>query len=396
MPTFSNSRLGTYEQCPLKYKYQYIDKIKIEEAKTVEAFMGSCVHEALEKLYRDLKLQKRNTLEELLKYYNSLWAKNWSGEIKIVRKEFTAENYRKTGEKCIVDYYNKYAPFKERVLGIETVEYVNLDPEGQFKWNVRMDRLDYAGDGKYEIHDYKTAGFLPKQEQADEDRQLALYSLWVKENFNDARSIELIWHYLAFDRELRSERTAEQLRTLREETLKTVKKIVNAEEFPAKETNLCNWCEYQSMCPKWAHLFKVEALPPKEFKEEDGVRLVDELSVLSEQKRDLEERIDAIKQDLIAYAKQIGVEVVFGSGKKATVSISKDIEYPAKHLEERAELINLLKQEGLWGDVEDLDLVALKKIVHNREWSDDVLNKLKPYQEEKTTATVRLANLKKE
>ncbi len=396
MPTFSNSRLSTYEQCPLKYKYQYIDKIKVEEAKTVEAFMGSCVHETLEKLYRDLKLQKHNTLEELLEYYNDQWAKNWSDDIKIVRKEYTADNYRKTGEKCITDYYNRYAPFKERVLGIETVEYINLDPEGQFKWNVRMDRLDYEGEGKYEIHDYKTAGSLPKQEQADEDRQLALYSLWVKENFKDAQSIELVWHYLAFDRELRSERTAEQLENLREETLKAVKKIVSAEEFPAKESNLCNWCEYQSICPKWAHLFKVETLPPKEFKEEDGVRLVDEISVLSEQKKELEEKIDAIKQYLIAYAKQIGVEVVFGSGKKATVSISNDIEYPAKHSDERAELISLLKQEGLWGDVEDLDIFALKKIIHNREWSDAVLNKLKPYQEEKTTTTVRLANLKKE
>ena len=115
MPVFSNSRLGAYEQCPLKYKYQYIDKIKVEEAKTVEAFMGSCGHETLEKLYRDLKLQKRNTQEDLLKFYNDLWAKNWSDDIKIVRKEYTADNYRKTGEKCIADYYNKYAPFKERV-----------------------------------------------------------------------------------------------------------------------------------------------------------------------------------------------------------------------------------------------------------------------------------------
>ena len=396
MPVFSNSRLGAYEQCPLKYKYQYIDKIKVEEAKTVEAFMGSCVHETLEKLYRDLKLQKRNTQEDLLKFYNDLWAKNWSDEIKIVRKEYTADNYRKTGEKCIADYYNKYAPFKERVLGIETEEYVNLDPEGEFKWNVRMDRLDYAGDGKYEIHDYKTAGYLPKQEQADEDRQLALYSLWVKENFRDAENVELVWHYLAFDREVRSERTAEQLENLREETLQAVKKVVSAKEFPANESNLCNWCEYKSICPKWAHLFKVEALPPKEFQEEDGVKLVDELSVLSAQKKDLEEKIEAVKQDIIDYAKQIGVKVVFGSGKKATVSIGKDIGFPAKHSDERAELISLLKQEGLWGDVEDLDVFALKKIIHNREWSEDILNKLKPYEEEKTTATVRLAKMKEE
>jgi len=396
MPTFSNSRLSTYEQCPLKYKYQYIDRIKVEETKTVEAFMGSCVHEALEKLYRDLKLQKRNTQEDLLKFYNDLWAKNWSDEIKIVRKEYTADNYRKTGEKCIADYYNKYAPFKERVLGIETVEYLNLDPEGEFKWNVRMDRLDYAGEGKYEIHDYKTAGYLPKQEQADEDRQLALYSLWVKENFKDAENVELVWHYLAFDRELRSERTAEQLENLREETLQAVKKVVSAKEFPANESNLCNWCEYKNICPKWAHLFKVEALPPKEFQEEDGVKLVDELSVLSAQKKDLEEKIEAVKQDIIDYAKQLGAEVVFGSDKKATVSISKSIAFPAKHTAEREELISLLKQEGLWGEVEDLDIFALKKIVQSREWDEDILKKLEKYQEEKTSAGVSLRNLKKD
>ncbi|HQC10885.1 MAG TPA: PD-(D/E)XK nuclease family protein [Smithellaceae bacterium] len=396
MPVFSNSRLGAYEQCPLKYKYQYIDKIKVEEAKTVEAFMGSCVHETLEKLYRDLKLQKRNTQEDLLKFYNDLWAKNWSDDIKIVRKEYTADNYRKTGEKCIADYYNKYAPFKERVLGIETEEYVNLDPEGEFKWNVRMDRLDYAGDGKYEIHDYKTAGYLPKQEQADEDRQLALYSLWVKENFRDAENVELVWHYLAFDREVRSERTAEQLENLREETLQAVKKVVSAKEFPANESNLCNWCEYKNICPKWAHLFKVEALPPKEFKEEDGVRLVDALAVLSEQKKELDTQIEAVKDDLIAYARNLGVEVVFGSNKKATVSIRKDIAFPAKNTEEREALIQLLKAEGLWGEVEDLDIFALKKIVQSREWDEDVLNKLVKYQEEKTSATVRLGKLNKE
>lgn len=367
MPVFSNSRLGTYEQCPLKYKYQYIDKIKVEEAKTVEAFMGSCVHETLEKLYRDLKLQKRNTQEDLLKFYNDLWAKNWSDEIKIARKEYAADNYRKTGEKCIADYYNRYAPFKERVLGIETVEYVNLDPEGEFKWSIRMDRLDYAGEGKYEIHDYKTAGYLPKQEQVDEDRQLALYSLWVKENFKDAENVALVWHYLAFDRELRSERTAEQLETLREETLQAVKKVVSAKEFPANESNLCNWCEYKNICPKWAHLFKVETLPPKEFQEEDGVKLVDELSVLSAQKKELEAKIDAIKQELIDYAQQIGVEVVFGSDKKASVSISKNITFPAKQTAERKELIKLLKEEGLWGEVEDLDIFALKKIVRSGE-----------------------------
>jgi len=36
MPKFSNSRLSTFEQCPLRYKYQYIDKVEVEVLDTVE------------------------------------------------------------------------------------------------------------------------------------------------------------------------------------------------------------------------------------------------------------------------------------------------------------------------------------------------------------------------
>jgi len=37
--------------------------------------------------------------------------------------------------------------------------------------------------GEYEIHDYKTANSLPRQEDIDNDRQLALYAIAIKELF---------------------------------------------------------------------------------------------------------------------------------------------------------------------------------------------------------------------
>lgn len=395
MPVFSNSRLSTYEQCPLKYKYQYVDKIEPEEGgDTVEAFMGSRVHEALEKLYNDLKLQKRNTLENLLQYFNSRWEKNWTDDIVIVKQGYTAENYRKTGEKCISDYYNRYAPFKERVLGIETSDLISLDDEGKFKWNIRMDRLDDCGDGRYEIHDYKTAGYLPRQDYLDADRQLALYSLWVKENFRDTKSVDLVWHYLVFDKELRSTRTEAQLEELRLATLVAVKSVVDAQEFPAIETALCDWCRYRSICPRWSHLYKVEELPPRKFKAEEGVKMVDELADLSLKKKELEEQIEMVKSDLIAYAGNLGVDVVFGSDRKATISITREISFPAKHSEERDELVKLLKKNGLWGEVEDLDVFSLKKILNEKKWGKDICKQLEEYTEERICESVRLAKLK--
>ena len=110
MPTYSHSQLSTYETCPHQYRLAYIEKIKTE-TEGIEAFMGSRVHDALEKLYRDLKVTKLNTLEELLSFYHQSWEKNWNEMVQIIRKEYSAEDYLRLGEKCIADYYKRYFPF---------------------------------------------------------------------------------------------------------------------------------------------------------------------------------------------------------------------------------------------------------------------------------------------
>ena len=44
MTIYSHSRLEAFKSCPLKYKFNYIDKIKREE-EGIEAFLGSRFHE---------------------------------------------------------------------------------------------------------------------------------------------------------------------------------------------------------------------------------------------------------------------------------------------------------------------------------------------------------------
>ncbi|MEE8401540.1 MAG: PD-(D/E)XK nuclease family protein, partial [Candidatus Hydrothermarchaeaceae archaeon] len=104
MPIYSHSRLSTFENCPLQYKFKYIDRVKLEEEwESIEAFMGSRVHDVLEKLYRDLKVTKLNSLEELLSFYDGIWEKNWNDDIRVIKTGFAPENYRDTGRKCITN-----------------------------------------------------------------------------------------------------------------------------------------------------------------------------------------------------------------------------------------------------------------------------------------------------
>ena len=141
MPTYSHSQLSTYETCPHQYRLVYIEKIKTE-TEGIEAFMGSRVHDALEKLYRDLKVTKLNTLEDLHNFYHQSWEKNWNEMVQIIRKEYSAEDYRRLGEKCIADYYKRYYPFDQgRTLGLEENIYFPLEEEKGYWIRGFIDRL---------------------------------------------------------------------------------------------------------------------------------------------------------------------------------------------------------------------------------------------------------------
>src|SRR3989338_1814701 len=230
MKTFSHSKLSCFEQCPLKFKFGYIDQIETDIEETVEAFLGKRVHEALEKLYKDLKFQKINSLKELLAFYNEEWKKNWNDGIVIVKKEYDQENYRKMGEKFITDYYNRYEPFNHtRTIGLETQNFVDI---GGYNIHVRIDRLTMASDEVYEIHDYKTSNSLPTQNKLDNDRQLAIYAYGIKTMYPDAKKVKLVWHFLAFDKEMQSERTDEQLEKLKSDVLQVIKDIEQCKEYP--------------------------------------------------------------------------------------------------------------------------------------------------------------------
>lgn len=54
-PLFSHSRIGTFETCPRKFSFAYVEKLPAV-GQSVETFMGKRVHESLERLHQRPKL----------------------------------------------------------------------------------------------------------------------------------------------------------------------------------------------------------------------------------------------------------------------------------------------------------------------------------------------------
>ena len=252
MTIYSHSRLSTFEQCSLKYKLRYIDKIKPEIEKTIEAHLGSSVHDTLEWIYNSVKEnpEKAPNLDEIISHYIKVWQKGLTEDILIVKKQFTPKDYLNKGIQFLADYFQRHFPFQDGTIECEKEIIINLDENTQIKGFI--DRLVYNIEkGHYEIHDYKTANTLPTQEKMDQDRQLALYSIAIKEMYGKDKEVVLIWHYLAYDQKIISRRTEEQLEKLKEETKKLIEDIRETKVFLPNKSILCEWCEYKSLCPEW-------------------------------------------------------------------------------------------------------------------------------------------------
>ena len=394
MTVYSDSQLGTYEQCPLKYKLRYRDRIK-RDTQGIEAFLGSRVHDTLQKCYQDVRYTKVNSLEDLLAHYNKIWQENWSDSIAIVRQDLTQEHYRALGERLIAAYYKRYSPFDVDIT-IETEMRLGfaLDDENKYRMQGYIDRLSRTQDDTYEIHDYKTSSHMPGQEDADKDRQLGLYHIGVQKKWPDVEKVRLVWHYLAFDRDLVSYRTPEAISSLVESTKSLIDQIEAAGDFPPNESRLCEWCEYPDLCPRRKHVYQVETLSVNEYLNEPGVVLANKYADLKSQETRIRDEMDKVREAILGYARRDEVEVIKGSDCRVRVTFDEKLKFPGKRDAERPELDVIVKEAGKWDEVSELDTAALAGVVEKGLWTRDLIDRVMKYGRIEESNTVRLARLK--
>jgi putative RecB family exonuclease len=394
---YSYSRLEAFRQCPLKYKYQYIDGIK-RKTKSIEAFMGSCFHKAMELLYKDIRF-KLPAASELVDYYNEQWDDGYSDDITIVKKQRIADDYRKIGIEAINSYYKRYYPFRQsRVLGIEKAFVFNLDNDGKYRFRAIIDRIGQAEDSVYEIHDYKTSSSIFDQQQADRDIQLALYQIALEKMWHDVEKVRLVWHFVAFDKEVISFRSSQQLESVLSDTRNLIDKIESTKSFPHNESALCAWCSFQEICPVRKHLFKLEQLPESEYKSDTGFTLVAKYTDLESQKSALKKDIDRIEQEqekikqaAIGLAEKERISVIDGPTSRLKIEQKQELRPPSKteNSQRWEDLRAFLIQEGKYEEVSTVNFNMFNHALKNR-WHGEFAEKVKIFLTETVSKIVRL------
>jgi putative RecB family exonuclease len=133
----------------------------------------------------------------------------------------------------------------------------------------------------------------------------------------------------------------------------------------------------------WKHEIELEEKPENEYLNDPGLKLVDAYTELKEKidtfRKEAEEKLEKIREALIAFSEKEGVQVVTGSESKISVKAYDTIKLPGKNTKERAELIDTLKKMGRLDEVSGFDTNALAKILEKKEWEMDELDQLEKF-----------------
>lgn len=346
----SYSSLETYKTCPLKYKFQEIDRIKVPKSK--EAVFGTVIHSTLKFIHNPGILSP--TLEQALDYFS----KSWNSEV--FENELEERSAFSQGIQMIQDYYQKNEIAGAKIVDLESRFQIEMGDPSSSSGQVHtiagiIDRIDKTDDG-YEIIDYKTTRKMPSQDKVDNDLQLSIYlkaflSRYPKEVAN-IEKIKVSLYFLKHGVKLSSTRTLDQLKKSEELFLETIKAIESG-TFEPTVSPLCDWCGYQRMCPMWKHKFKDE----RKIDSEEVNQAIAEYIELKAQSAKQKAQISKIQEEILKYMDQEGVDRVFGPKGIIARTLRKTYKYDAEKLKA------ILEPLDKWESVLKVDGIALNKIL---------------------------------
>jgi RecB family exonuclease len=344
----SYSAFDTYQNCPLKYKYQNIDRIKTPKSK--EAVFGSTIHETMKFIHTPGILSP--TLDQAMEHFSNAWNPAVFDSEDEERAAFSQ------GVKILQDYYKNNNPANFNIVNLESRFQIEINTDSPNEKHIIsgiIDRIDRVEDC-FEIIDYKTTKKMPNQEKVDNDIQLSVYlqaflSHYPKE-ISNLDKIKVSLYYLKHGVKLSATRTIEQLKHSEKLFLETIK-LIEEEKFEPNVTPLCDWCGYQKICPMWRHKFKEE----RKIDTNEVNQSIEEYMNLKSAISITKDRLVKLQENILQYMNQEGVERVFGPQGVIAKTLRKTYKYDEKKLREVLEPLNH------WEDVLKVDGIALRNIL---------------------------------
>ena len=234
----SFSRVDTYQQCPLKFRFAYLDKLPT--APSPHLSWGTSVHSALEAWWAQ-KLPQAPPVETLLQALYDGW--DDTGFAGMAREE-KVQWYRHAQE-VLRRHHDRHA--QHYVPSVASEQRFSLRMDGDLEVVGSIDHVTRTQDGGLGIVDWKTNKRAKTRAQVRSSLQLAVYAMAAEELWGQPAA------WVALDFVVSGVRVT----VPREEidvdgarrTFREVAEQIRAGVFDPSPSRLCDWCDFRSLCP---------------------------------------------------------------------------------------------------------------------------------------------------
>jgi len=226
---YSYSKIGTFKNCPYRFKLQYIDKIKTKFNVTPALEKGKFLHFGIEHYLKgDLK-EKINEFK--FKLHNEEERKKIFKLLKKILKSKNIQFY-KSFENLFIEYGFGLI-LKDN--DVEVTEYKNdVDIRGY----IDLMFYDDFTETVY-IIDHKSGKYRKDQDKL----QVSIYYLVGYKLFPNAKKFILNFDFIEEDKSISIELKRDDFQKILNFVKNSINEIENAKEFP-KKTTYCQWCPY--------------------------------------------------------------------------------------------------------------------------------------------------------
>ena len=356
MKPLSYTQISLYQTCPLCYKLQYIDKLEPKE-KGYFSF-GTTMHACAEYFFR-VKVPPPPSLEELLQYYEQNWL---SVGYQSAEEE---ASYKAYGREMLTKFWEIHSPDFRMPIAVEWMFYVDI--EG-VKLRGFIDRVDKLDSGGLNVVDYKTDKRLFTKDDLAKNLQLTLYQMAAEQSWFLPVEKLTLYHFRSNTPCSCGPRKPAQLEQAKKLVLEVAEGIA-AESFPAIESERCP-CDFPEHCPYYRQQTLLEPKEPDILGGMPVGEAVERYVSLQSQIKELQLKLDELKQMLIYFCQAEDLKRVFGSEHAITYKMMERTGFSED------EVRALLEPEGLLDRVFSLDQTKLKQLISDEAVAEDIRHKL--------------------
>ena len=244
---FSASKLSTYEECPLKYKLRYVDRLDPvfnDNSNTDALHYGSFVH----KVFEDGV--EAETMEDLMEIANK----------ERDNYDFPKSKFQNFKDMC-KNFLKLNATLNEVGEAEQRFKFQFGDPEKDMNVNGIIDRIIKSESGKYLVIDYKTSKRPISQMDLFRDDDMKMYAYAVTQLYSvSVKDVTLAHFYPHLDKLVTVRFCAADIASFLKKVQERMWKIrkMKKDDFSACHNKFCNWCGYKGVCPKFNDQMLIE------------------------------------------------------------------------------------------------------------------------------------------